>query len=332
MLQLTSSPDDLSTAVNLLRRGELVALPFETVYGLAADATNTDAVREIFRVKGRPANHPLIVHLAAAEQLSDWVADAPETVWRLASAFWPGPLTLVLPAARTVSMLVTGGQTTVALRVPAHPVAQAVLRQLGRGLAAPSANPFGHVSPTTAAHVRQHLAGTISAVVDGGPCRVGIESTIVDLSSEHPRILRPGAITNDMLARHLILADTVAVAAPRVPGALASHYAPRTPCYRIPVGLTEAPFPRRRTGLLAQYPTNWSVTRFWPMPSQPEDYARALYAALHEADASKCEVLLIALPPDEPAWAAIHDRVRRATRSLSQAGQSVDGTLLPDGE
>jgi len=316
MLQLTSSPDDLSTATNLLRAGELVALPFETVYGLAADATNPDAVRAIFRAKDRPADHPLIVHLAAAEQLLDWAAEVPEAARRLALAFWPGPLTLVLPAARTVSPLVTGGQTTVALRVPAHPVTQAVLRQLGRGLAAPSANPFGQISPTTAAHVRRYLAGKIAAVVDGGPCLVGIESTIVDLSGEHPRILRPGAITAEMLASHLPLADTIAAAAPRVPGALVSHYAPRTPCYRIPAGLTEAPFPGQCTGLLAQHPANWPVTKFWPMPSQPEDYARVLYAALHEADTSGCEVLLIALPPDIPAWAAIHDRLRRATRSL----------------
>lgn len=316
MLQLTSRPRALSTAVNLLRAGELVALPFETVYGLAGDATNPDALRAIFRAKGRPADHPLIVHLASAEQLPDWAAAVPEAAWRLASAFWPGPLTLVLPAARTVSPLVTGGQTTVALRVPAHPVPQAVLLQLGRALAAPSANPFGQISPTTAAHVRSHLAGKIAAVVDGGPCAVGIESTIVDLSSEHPRILRPGAITAEMLAAYLSLSDTVAAAAPRVPGALASHYAPRTPCYRIPAELTAAPFPGQRIGLLALRRPDWPVAKFWPMPAQPEGYARALYAALHEADASNCEILLIALPPDEPAWAAIHDRLLRATRSL----------------
>jgi L-threonylcarbamoyladenylate synthase len=316
MLQLTSSPDDLSTAVNLLRAGELVALPFETVYGLAADATNPEALAALFRAKGRPSDHPLIVHLGAAEELPDWAAEVPAAAWRLAAAFWPGPLTLVLPAARTVSPLVTGGQQTVALRVPAHPVPQAVLRQLGRGLAAPSANPFGQISPTTAAHVRRHLAGKIAAVVDGGPCPVGIESTIVDLSSEHPCILRPGAITPEMIGRHVSLAGPVAAAAPRVPGALDSHYAPRTPCYRIPAGLAEAPFPGRRTGLLAQRPVDWPVAKFWPMPSQPEDYARALYAALHEADASGCEILLIALPPDEPAWAALHDRLQRASRSL----------------
>lgn len=316
MLHLTSDPDDLTTAVTLLRGGELVALPTETVYGLAADATNPDAIRAVFRAKGRPADHPLIVHLAAAEQLSDWVADVPEMAWQLALAFWPGPLTLVLPAARTVSPLVTGGQVTVALRVPSHPVMQTVLRQFGRGLAAPSANPFGQISATTAAHVRTHLAGRIAAVVDGGPCPVGIESTIVDLSSKHPRILRPGAITVEMIARYLPCTDIVTGSAPRVPGALASHYAPRTPCYRIPAELAEPPFPGLRTGLLAQRPPRWPVTTFWPMPSQPDAYARALYAALHEADVSRCEILLIGLPPDEPAWAAVHDRLRRATRNL----------------
>jgi len=316
MLQLSSSLDDLSTAVKLLAVGEIVALPFETVYGLAADATNPDALRRIFLAKGRPADHPLIVHLATADQLSDWASEVPESAWRLAAAFWPGPLTLVLPAAKNVSPLVTGGQSTVALRVPSHPVAQAVLRQLGRGLAAPSANPFGQISPTSALHVQQHLAGKIAAVVNGGPCPVGIESTIVDLSGEHARILRPGVITTEMILRHLPLAGNVDATAPRVPGALESHYAPRTPCYRIAADLSVPPFPGKRIGLLAQRPANWPVSNFWPMPLQPEDYARELYAALHEADASGCEILLIALPPDEPVWAAIHDRVLRATRSL----------------
>ncbi len=316
MLQLSSSPDDLSTAVKLLAAGEIVALPFETVYGLAADATNPAALRRIFLAKGRPADHPLIVHLASADQLSNWASKVPESAWRLAAAFWPGPLTMVLPAAQKVSELVTGGQSTVALRVPSHPVAQAVLRELGRGLAAPSANPFGQISPTSALHVRQHLAGKIAAVVDGGPCPVGIESTIVDLSGEHARILRPGIITTEMILRYLPLAGNVDAAAPRVPGALESHYAPRTACYRIPADLSGSPFPDKRIGLLAQDPVKWPVSKYWPMPRQPEDYARVLYATLHEADASQCEVLLVALPPDEPAWAAIHDRVLRATGSV----------------
>ncbi|MFW5454077.1 L-threonylcarbamoyladenylate synthase [Thioalkalivibrio sulfidiphilus] len=316
MLHLTTCADDLDIAVNLLRAGKLVALPTETVYGLAADATSAGAVRAIFHAKGRPADHPLIVHIAAAEQLPVWADQVPEAAWRLASAFWPGPLTLVLPVAPAVSPLLTGGQATIALRVPAHPVFQAVLRRFGRGLAAPSANPFGRISPTTAAHVQRHLAGRIAAVVDGGPCPVGIESTIVDLSGDQPRILRPGAITIGDLARYLTRVEASAMAAPRVPGTLASHYAPRTPCYRIPPDLPEAPFAGQRLGLLATRPVNWPVAKFWPMSANPEDYARVLYSTLHQADASDCDVLLIALPPDEPAWTAVHDRIRRATRSL----------------
>ena len=312
MLTLTSHPDDLATAVRLLRAGELVAVPTETVYGLAADATNPDAIRAIFRAKGRPADHPLIVHLASAEQLPDWVAHVPDTAWRLAAAFWPGPLTLVLPASRSVSPLVTGGQPTIALRVPAHPVMQSILRQVGLGLAAPSANPFGQISATTAAHVRTHLAGKIAAVVDGGPCQIGIESTIVDLSRDHARILRPGAITREMIADHLPCAETGTGPVPRVPGALASHYAPRTPCYRIPADLSEEPCPGRRIALLAPHRPVWPVTTFWSMPAEPDAYAHTLYATLHEADASGCDVLLVALPPDAPAWAGIHDRLRRA--------------------
>lgn len=316
MLSLTSHADDVATAVRLLHAGELVALPTETVYGLAADATNPAAIRAIFRAKGRPADHPLIVHLASADALPDWAAEVSDAAWRLASAFWPGPLTLVLPAARSVSSLLTGGQTTVALRVPAHPIMQSVLRQFGRGLAAPSANPFGQISATTAAHVRTHLAGKIAAVMDGGPCRIGIESTIVDLTRQHACILRPGAITIDMLRGHLPEAGVVTGSAPRVPGALASHYAPRTPCYRIRSEQGESPFPGRQIALLAQHRPAWPVTMFWPMPSEPDAYARTLYATMHEADASGCDVLLVALPPDNHAWAGIHDRLRRATQGL----------------
>lgn len=316
MLHLTSSAEDLSTAVNLLRAGELVALPTETVYGLAADANNPDALRAIFHAKGRPADHPLIVHLATAEQLSSWAAFVPEAAWRLAAAFWPGPLTMVLPAAQTVSPLVTGHQPTVALRVPAHPVFQSVLRQLGQGLAAPSANPFGRISPTTAAHVQRHLADRIAAVVDGGPCPVGIESTIVDLSSEHPRILRPGLVTAEALAQHLRLVVTTAAPVPRVPGALNSHYSPSKPCFRIQADPHENPFPNRRVGLISPTPVNWQVSRFWPMPTDPEDYASMLYSVLHHADGSDCDILLITLPPENSAWIAVHDRIRRAAKLL----------------
>lgn len=321
MLHLTADAGDLTIAVDLLRAGKLVALPTETVYGLAADATNPGAVRAIFHAKGRPPAHPLIVHLAEAGQLPEWADAVPQTAWRLASAFWPGPLTMVLPAARTVSRLVTGGQPTVALRVPAHPVFQSVLRQLGRGLAAPSANPFGLISPTVAEHVQRHLAGKIAAVVDGGPCTVGIESTIVDLTGDHPCILRPGMVTASALAQYLpgIATATAPASAPRVPGTLAAHYAPRKPCYRIPADLAESPFVNRKLGLLAHRAPDWPVTRYWAMPEQPDDYARVLYSTLHQADAGDCDILLIALPPDEPSWAAVHDRLRRATRPCWQA-------------
>lgn len=316
MLHLTSSADDLSIAVKLLRTGGLVALPTETVYGLAADATNPDALRAIFHAKGRPADHPLIVHLPDAEQLSDWADFVPETAWRLAAAFWPGPLTMVLQAAQSVSPLVTGDQPTIALRVPAHPVFQSVLRQFGQGLAAPSANPFGRISPTTAAHVQHHLAGRIAAVVDGGPCLVGIESTIVDLSSKHPRILRPGLVTSEALAKWLTLVETTSDPAPRAPGMLNSHYAPSKPCFRIPADLHENPFPERRIGLISPRPVNWQLARFWSMPSDPMDYASKLYSVLHQADVSDCDILLITLPPAGSAWTAIHDRIRRATDLL----------------
>lgn len=316
MLHLTTSIEDLAIAVGLLKAGAQVALPTETVYGLAADAGNSDALKGIFQAKGRPADHPLIVHLASADEIPCWASPVPELAWRLAEAFWPGPLTLVLPANRGVSPLVTGGQTTVALRVPGHQVMQAILQQFGGGLAAPSANPFGHISPTTAAHVRERLAGKITALVDGGPCPVGIESTIVDLSSNHPAILRPGAITAAMLAAYLPASAPVTGKVPRVPGHLGSHYAPRTPCYRIPPGLAEPPFPGKRQGLMVLQAPNWPVTKFWKMPATPEDYARLLYAVLHEADTSGCDVLLVVSPPDEPEWLAVHDRLRRATRPL----------------
>lgn len=327
MLYLTSSVADTIAAANLLRAGELVALPTETVYGLAGDATNPAALEAIFRAKRRPADHPLIVHLAAAEQLPDWAAAVPEGAWRLASAFWPGPLTMVLPARPSVSALVTGGQPTVALRVPAHPVFQAVLRQLGRALAAPSANPFGRISPTTAEHVQRHLAGRIAAVVDGGACPVGIESTIVDFSGEHPRLLRPGLITAEALARHLPRIEPGCEAAPRVPGALASHYAPSKPCHWIPPDLQEDPFPGQRVGLIAIRPVEWPVARFWPLPARPEAFASELYSVLHQADASDCGILLISLPPEGPAWTAVHDRIGRAARGLprERAAEGLPG-------
>ncbi|VEB44223.1 t(6)A37 threonylcarbamoyladenosine biosynthesis protein RimN [Chromobacterium violaceum] len=233
MKSLSPTPEGLDQAAALLRAGELVAVPTETVYGLAADATQPDAVAAIFRAKNRPADHPLIVHLPGLEQLNEWASRVPDCAWPVIERFWPGPLTLVLPASEKVPAIVNAGQDTVALRWSSHPLLQALLDRLQRPVAAPSANPFCRISPTTADHVRANMEGRIAAVVDGGPCAVGIESTILDLSGARPAILRPGAVTAAMLAPYLDLAETAAPDAPRVPGNLASHYAPRQPCYRL---------------------------------------------------------------------------------------------------
>ena len=231
-----ASPAAIAKAVALLRAGELVAFPTETVYGLGADAGNGQAVHRIFAAKGRPPDHPVIVHLADANDAANWAREMPEGARRLAAAFWPGPLTLILPRAAHVSDLITGGQDSVGLRVPSHPVARDLLAAFGGGIAAPSANRFGRISPTTAAHVDDDLGGAVALIVDGGACPVGIESTIVAFTDGEPTLLRPGGIGVGDLARvlgHAPRSPGVA-GAPRASGTLASHYAPRTPALLIP--------------------------------------------------------------------------------------------------
>ncbi len=274
------SDAEIAEACAALRRGEVVGLPTETVYGLAGDAGNADAMRQVFATKGRPADHPLIVHLADAAQLSQWAREVPEAAHRLAAAFWPGPLTMILKRAAPVLDLVTGGQDTVGLRVPNHPLALALLEAYGAGLAAPSANRFGHVSPTTAQHVRDEFGEAVPLVLDGGPCKVGIESTIVDLSGDAPRILRPGQIGADAIAQ--VLGTPVAIgtqaASPRVSGSLASHYAPDTPAERVP---TERLDTIIRQALGGGESVRILALRHLPngvhglvMPSDPDQYAR----------------------------------------------------------
>jgi L-threonylcarbamoyladenylate synthase len=218
----------VESAARVLRAGGLVAFPTETVYGLGADAENARAVGRVFEAKGRPATHPLIVHLARADQLGAWAEDVPEAARLLAERFWPGPLTLVLRRSPRVPLAVTGGLETVALRVPAHPTALALLEAFGGGVAAPSANRFGSISPTTARDVREELGDRVDLVVDGGACHVGVESTIVDVTGAAPRILRPGGITREDLETALDHAvPTGAEGSPRAPGQHPSHYAPR---------------------------------------------------------------------------------------------------------
>ena len=321
-MESTSRIDD---AVAALRRGEPIGLPTETVYGLAADASNADAVRRVFALKGRPADHPLIVHLPDATTLEAWARDIPVAAYRLAQRFWPGPLTLILARDPRVLDVVTGGQDTVGLRVPAHPVAREVLARFGGALAAPSANRYGHVSPTTAQHVRDEFGDAVPIVLDGGDCDVGIESTIVDLSSATPRILRPGTIGRDAIEALIGAVEVGAIASsPRAAGTLAAHYAPRTPIElaaksqlesrisehrragRRVVALACAALPEGAEGLAAG--------------AAADDYAHALYAALRALDALGAERILVETPPDGAEWAAVRDRIMRAA-----AGAPLDG-------
>ena len=327
-----TSTADIDVAVQeaaaILRRGGLVAFPTETVYGLGADAENPEAVVRIFAAKGRPANHPVIVHIGRAEQLEHWAADIPPLAWRLAQRFWPGPLTLILKRHARVSDAVTGGQDTVGLRVPDHPVALALLAAFGGGIAAPSANRFGRLSPTAAAHVRAELGDTVDYItLDGGPCRVGIESTILDLSGGHPRQLRPGAIM--AAALEVVLGQPLAAAlgdAPRVPGALPSHYAPQTPLALIPSNDLKAEVTRRlkkgeRVAVLARVAATPPVNCVWQvMPADPGAYARELYARLRALDALRADRLLIEAPPHGAAWQAVRDRLARAARAEPDPG------------
>ena len=315
--------NDIQRAVQLLRQGELVALPTETVYGLGADALNPDAVAKIFTAKGRPSDHPLIVHLADAGQIMTWAREVPKDAIALARAFWPGPLTLILKKDESVPDLVTGGQDTVGLRVPDHPVALELLRAFGSGVAAPSANRFGRISPTTADHVRQELGSRVALILDGGACKVGLESTIVDLSRGVPVILRPGAIGADEIARVLgrrprLRGEAESAveegATPRVSGALAAHYAPRTPLELVG---TDALAAQARPGdaVLARCaaPAGLADGVTWVQaPGDPAGYGHDLYACLRSLDESGAARILVEAPPASPDWAAVADRLGRA--------------------
>jgi L-threonylcarbamoyladenylate synthase len=313
-----STKSDVERAVAILRGGGLVAFPTETVYGLGADATNRDALRSLYAVKGRPTAHPVIVHLARAEQLGDWAIDVSSAARTLADACWPGPLTLVVRRAPHVPDEVTGGLDTVGLRVPGHPLARELLEAFGGGLAAPSANRFGRVSPTTAAAVRAELGDAVPFVLDGGPSTVGVESTIVDCTTE-PRVLRLGGVTGEQL--HALLGMELPIGgATRAPGTLASHYAPLARVELVSAGdvigrgaqLTTG---GEQVGVLAGrearlVPPSGMVTL--ATPADADEYARVLYAALREADVLGLDVVLAVPPPPEGIGLAVADRLRRA--------------------
>jgi L-threonylcarbamoyladenylate synthase len=335
--------NDVTRAAQLLHAGELVAFPTETVYGLGADARNPTALAKIFAAKGRPADHPLIVHLPDATHLAQWASDIPGAAHTLAAACWPGPLTMILKRHPAVPDLVTGGQDTVGVRVPNHPVALALLREFGSGIAAPSANKFGRISPTTAAHVREELGKSgeknVAIILDGGPCAVGIESTIVDMTSATPRILRPGAISADALRQRLNVpvhesyaAQPTDHATPRVSGSLAAHYAPRTPLQlcaveSLPAAIASAFQQGRRVAVLAPelsppMSANHNIIRR-VASADFSQYAHDLYATLRELDSAGCDLILVAVPPDNEAWRAVNDRLRRAAAGSGNEGSEA---------
>jgi L-threonylcarbamoyladenylate synthase len=314
----------IEKAVALLQQGELVAFPTETVYGLGADASNPEAVAKIFAAKGRPSDHPLIVHIPGIEHLERWAREIPETACVLAKAFWPGPLTLILKRQPNVSDAVTGGQDTVGVRVPGHPLALELLKAFEGGVAAPSANRFGHVSPTTAQHVHDELSDAVAMVLDGGPCRVGIESTIVDLSGDmsgpQSRILRPGMISAADLGRVLgRVPGTGGEAVPRVSGSLDAHYAPRTPLALLQpdvviFAVREALAANQRIGVIAPMACPLSDERIvWrEIPGEAAGFAHEIYALLRELDRLGCSRIVVQKPPQAENWRAINDRMGRA--------------------
>ena len=318
------TPEAIAHAVDRLRAGELVAFPTETVYGLGADAANPDAVRRIFDAKGRPADHPVIVHLHHAKDIGKWARSVPKAAIRLAATFWPGPLTLILPRAPDVSDVVTGGQDSVGLRVPSHPVARALLAAFAGGIAAPSANRFGRISPTTARHVADDLGDAVSSILDGGACAVGIESTIVAFEGETAILMRPGGIGASELARALGQSLQKADAtAPRASGALASHYAPRTPASLVAPDVLRAELVQldardeivavlaRRLAPPAEFDGVWLQA-----PADAAAYAHDLYANLRTLDAANADVILVETVPGGDDWLAVRDRLVRATRGV----------------
>jgi L-threonylcarbamoyladenylate synthase len=305
------SQSDLRHAAELLRAGKLVAFPTETVYGLGANALSAEAVEKIFEAKGRPRTSPLIVHVASIEDVPKVVSEWPSMAQKLAEKFWPGPLTLVLPKQPAVADIVTAGLQTVGVRIPSHPVALALLKECGLPLAAPSANRFTQLSPTTAEHVRRSLGDRVDFVLDGGPCTVGIESTVLSLAGR-PILLRPGGISRKQLEEVIgpvAVASGVTEGPHASPGMHAKHYSPRTPLALSKTG--EVPNEGRGVYLkISRDPQVSCESR--QMPTTPPEYAQALYGTLHDLDAANYDWITVEHPPATPEWEAVVDRLKRA--------------------
>jgi L-threonylcarbamoyladenylate synthase len=303
--------DEIRRAAEHLRAGRLVGFPTETVYGLGANALSPEAVARIFEAKGRPRTSPLIVHVASAEAASEVVSQWPEAAQKLAAKFWPGPLTLVLPKQPVIPDIVTAGLGTVGVRVPAHPVALALLRECGLPLAAPSANRFTELSPTTALHVRQGLGDRVAYILDGGACTVGIESTVLSLAEE-PTIFRPGGISRaqiEAIIGPVLIASEARAGAQVSPGMHAKHYSPRTK-----IILCDGEVPQQGLGIYLRLKSEITLpVQTHDMPDSPDEYAAALYATLHALDERGLDWIAVERPPDTPAWDAVRDRLRRAS-------------------
>lgn len=330
-----ASQADIEAAVDALRDGELVAFPTETVYGLGANASNPAAVRKVFELKGRPPSHPVIVHIDERRYLKRWVREVGPAAEKLAEAFWPGPLTLVLPRAEGVHDVVTGGQDSIAVRIPSHPMARQLLDAFGGGIAAPSANRFGRLSATRAEHVQDEFGDAVKVILDGGECQVGLESTIVSCLGEVPRLLRPGAVTLGQLRK---VAGEVLIGAeqsgPRVPGSTTSHYAPVTPLAIVPGGELDALAESlsgggQRIAVLAQrLPLKTYPTVTWiNAGSRAAAFAHDLYSNLRALDRSGCTRILVQEVPGDERWDAVRDRLARASAATGSGGDDSDSDL-----
>jgi L-threonylcarbamoyladenylate synthase len=328
----------IERAAQILRGGGLVAFPTETVYGLGADATNAQAVAKIFAAKGRPSGNPLIVHVADVAVAQRYAAEWPGAAQTLAQAFWPGPLTLVVPRGKQIAPITTAGLETMGIRCPDHRIALQLLREFDGPIAAPSANRSNRVSPTTAEHVGRELGDKAEMILDGGPCRVGIESTVIDVTSPVPAILRLGAVTPEQIDRLIGNTDLQMEMqrdskSAKSPGQQPVHYSPVTPAFRFDEGdlnrlttLFRGDLGRRRifliiaaTELARNLRERMESSEIVEMPSEPDEYARALYAALHRADQSGAASIWVQRPPERPEWAAVNDRISRATRPSAEA-------------
>lgn len=320
MVKIRASQAEIEAAVDALRDGELVAFPTETVYGLGANASNPAAVRKVFELKDRPASHPVIVHIDQAKYLKRWVRELSPEAEKLAAAFWPGPLTLVLPRAETVHDVVTGGQDTIAIRIPSHPMARQLLDAFGGGIAAPSANRYGRLSATRAEHVQDEFGDAVKVILDGGECQVGLESTIVSCLGGEVRLLRPGAIKLSQL--RAVVGDVQIgpdKAAPRVPGSAAAHYSPATPLAIVPGGEIDALAESlseggQRIAVLAQrLPLKTYQYVTWiNAGKRAEAFGHDLYANLRTLDKAGCARILVQEVPGDERWDAIRDRLARA--------------------